>query len=63
MITDAITITQTRTRFLNWSLHSLRPESHTVYLTSSIAGTTPQPSDFVAPGQNFTTFLANGLPM
>ncbi|MEC7158952.1 MAG: choice-of-anchor J domain-containing protein, partial [Bacteroidota bacterium] len=56
MITDAITITQeTRLDFELVSSQFNGPESHTVYVTSSIAGTTPQPSDFVAPGQNFTT--------
>jgi hypothetical protein len=56
MITDAISITQeTRLDFELVSSQFNGPESHTVYVTASIAGATPQPSDFVAPGQNFTT--------
>lgn len=56
MITDAISITQeTRLDFELVSSQFNGPESHTVYVTSSIAGATPQPSDFVTPGQNFTT--------
>ena len=56
MITDSISITQdTRLGFELVSSQFNGPESHTVYVTASIAGATPQPSDFVAPEQNFTT--------
>ena len=56
MITDAISITQeTRLDFELVSSQFNGPESHTVYVADAIAGATPQPSDFGAPEQNFTT--------
>ena len=64
MITDAISITQeTRLDFELVSSQFNGPESHTVYVADVIAGATPQPSDFGAPEQNFTTIPASGLPM
>ena len=56
MITDAISITDSSR--LNFELVSSQfngPESHTVYVADAIAGSTPQPNDFGAPEQNFTT--------
>ena len=56
MITDAISITQeTRLDFELVSSQFNGPESHTVYVADMIAGAIPQPSDFGAPEQNFTT--------
>ena len=56
MITDAIPITQeTRLDFELVSSQFNGPESHSVYVADMIAGATPQPSDFGAPEQNFTT--------
>ncbi|HAB89270.1 MAG TPA: hypothetical protein DCF84_01950 [Bacteroidetes bacterium] len=56
MITDAISITQeTRLDFELVSSQFNGPESHSVYIANMIAGAAPQPSDFVAPEQNFTT--------